>query len=752
MSISKENKRIGGICLACAVLFSWVGGLFTISTKNILLEETQANLEEIAAQGVKLIQKQVESDLNTLMILSREIAGKPVEEHRMDRLCEECSKHGFYRIGIADINGRAVTTDGYEFSVADSPFFGKVLAGGSFVSGPVEAKKGSEEIGVMYAVPILRHGTVDGVLFGGHTMDSLFRLINMSFYGGSSVAYIIDNDGTILVHPDKSLLKRNIFTILKENNRPEEVEQFQKKIQANHSGFTEFQFTDSGRFSVYATLDNKGTEDNPIKDWNLIVSVPEDVVFVYAARIINRMVVASCAGILLISAILFYIFYLKKKNEKKIMELAFCDGLTGVGNENWFLARCSEVLHQNKHEQYGIIYFDIDNFKVLNDTFGYKLGDRILCKIAGVLNGSMTDGEIYARIGSDNFAVFSSCGSAEDMIERCKAIQYKIRKSLDIRFEIVLSCGIYLLIPGETDVNKALNKANMARSAIKGKQDYYAVYSEEIGENIAQSAILAEEMKKALEENQFEVAYQPKYSLKNGAMVGCEALLRWHHSEYGNISPGLFIPVAENCGLIDRIGRFVWDAVCQDIRGWIDAGMKTVPVSINLSRSELYREGTLQMMTRTLADYQIPHSLIEVEITETAALENLKSVKHILREIREDGFLISMDDFGTGYSSLSCLKEMPIDILKLDRSFLADIESDRRGMQVTSFVIALAHTLNLKVVIEGVETKEQAEIMRELNCDVVQGFYFSRPLSKPEYAKKLACGNAVWLETGDNPS
>ena len=158
------------------------------------------------------------------------------------------------------------------------------------------------------------------------------------------------------------------------------------------------------------------------------------------------------------------------------------------------------------------------------------------------------------------------------------------------------------------------------------------------------------------------------------------------------------------------------------------------------------------MMTRTLADYQIPPSLVEVEITETAALENLKSVKHILREIREDGFLISMDDFGTGYSSLSCLKEMPIDILKLDRSFLADIESVRRGMQVTSFVIALAHTLNLKVVIEGVETKEQAEIMRELNCDVVQGFYFSRPLSKPEYAKKLACGNAVWLETGDNPS
>lgn len=739
ITISKNSKRIWGICSACVALLALMGYLFTISIKNILLEETRANLKEIATQGVKLTQKQVENDLDILSILSREIVQEPVPdlERMLERLNEECSRQGFYRIGVADLDGSAVTTDGYEISVADSTFFCAALNGSSFVSGPIPDKMDMGNMGIVFAVPIMDHGKVTGVLYGGHTMESLEELMNVSFYGDSSVAYIVDNDGNILVHPDKSFLSRNIFTILEENNRPEEVALFKKKIQANHSGFTEFQFTENGEISAYITMDTMGAGDNPVKEWNLIVSVPKNVVFNYATQIINRMVVMSAVVVFLISAIVFYIFYMKRKNEKKMMELAYRDGLTGVGNENWFVARCSEILRQNKPEKYGLIYFDIDNFKVFNDTFGYELGDRTLCKIAGVLNESMTGGEIYARLGSDNFAVFSPCENADSMVEKCKVIQYKIRKSLHVRFEIVLSCGIYLFAPGETDVNKALNKANMARTGIKGKQAYYAVYNEEIGENIAQPAILAEEMKKALEEGQFEVYYQPKYSLISGEIVGSEALLRWNHPDFGSISPGLFIPVAENSGLIDRIGRFVWDAVCQDIRGWLDSGVHAVPVSVNLSRSELYMEDTLQMMVRTLAEYQIPHNLVEVEITETAALENLKSVKGILREIRESGFLISMDDFGTGYSSLSCLKEMPIDILKLDRAFLEDIENDSRGISITSFVISLAHTLDLKVVIEGVETKEQAEIMRNLNCDIVQGFYFSRPLPKLEYAKKL---------------
>ncbi|VHR75626.1 signaling protein [Clostridioides difficile] len=249
--------------------------------------------------------------------------------------------------------------------------------------------------------------------------------------------------------------------------------------------------------------------------------------------------------------------------------------------------------------------------------------------------------------------------------------------------------------------------------------------------------MILDDIKIALVKNQFEVYYQPKFSLVTGEMIGSEALIRWNHPEHGFISPAVFIPIAEKSKLILKIGRFVFERVCNDLSEWKKQGKKIVPVSINLSRVELYQPDIVKFINKTIQMYNLSSDLIEIEITETVAINELNILKNVLNELRKYGFSISMDDFGTGYSSISCLRDMPIDILKLDKSFLGGIEHDERSRNIAKSIVSLAKSLDLVVIIEGVESKEQAELMKQFGCDLVQGFYFARPMPAKNFLDLL---------------
>ncbi|VHR06220.1 signaling protein [Clostridioides difficile] len=297
--------------------------------------------------------------------------------------------------------------------------------------------------------------------------------------------------------------------------------------------------------------------------------------------------------------------------------------------------------------------------------------------------------------------------------------------------------GIYFVEEGEVDIQKAVNKANMARSVAKGKNINYAIYNEDVRNKLSEESMILDDIKIALVKNQFEVYYQPKFSLVTGEMIGSEALIRWNHPEHGFISPAVFIPIAEKSKLILKIGRFVFERVCNDLSEWKKQGKKIVPVSINLSRVELYQPDIVKFINKTIQMYNLSSDLIEIEITETVAINELNILKNVLNELRKYGFSISMDDFGTGYSSISCLRDMPIDILKLDKSFLNGIEHDERSRNIAKSIVSLAKSLDLVVIIEGVESKEQAELMKQFGCDLVQGFYFARPMPAKNFLDLL---------------
>ncbi|HFQ7766436.1 EAL domain-containing protein [Clostridioides difficile] len=728
------------IILFLTSLFLTMGYIYIEDTKHLLISEAKIHIKEVAIQGSQLAQRQIEKDLDVLNIFSNYYASNPdiPNEEKMKNLLDEMENQKFYTMAIVDINGNAENTKGDKFSVKDREFFKNSIKGKKYVSSPYvdEVNKSIKKIAI--SVPLLNNDKVVGVLYCTYNINTLMKLINVSFYENNSISYVVRNDGTIILHPQEDSLSKNIYKLLKQDNDIQEVNRLKKELQENKTGATVLNMLEEGRYLGYATMDNGNSENNYIKDWNLIFSIPETVVFSNSEQIINRAIYAVLFTVLVFIAIIFYIIYIKKSNEKEILSLAYEDKVTYIGNQNKFYRECSKYLLDKPSLNYIIVYFDINNFKMINDTFGYEFGDNLLITIAKALKEELTEGEVYARLSSDYFAIFCDYKNGRNkIIRKLDSIRNNIESNLSIVFEISLCVGIYFVEEDEVDIQKAVNKANMARSVAKGKNINYAIYNEDVRNKLSEESMILDDIKIALVKNQFEVYYQPKFSLVNGEMIGSEALIRWNHPEHGFISPAVFIPIAEKSKLILKIGRFVFERVCTDLSEWKKQGKKIVPVSVNLSRVELYQPDIVKFINKTIQMYNLSSDLIEIEITETVAINELNILKNVLNELRKYGFSISMDDFGTGYSSISCLRDMPIDILKLDKSFLDGIEDDERSRNIAKSIVSLAKSLDLVVIIEGVESKEQAELMKQFGCDLVQGFYFARPMPAKNFLDLL---------------
>ncbi|HGH0458648.1 TPA: EAL domain-containing protein [Clostridioides difficile] len=721
-------------------LFLTMGYIYIEDTKHLLMSEAKIHIKEVAVQGSQLAQRQIEKDLDVLNIFSNYYASNPdiPNEEKMKNLLDEMENQKFYTMAIVDINGNAENTKGDKFSVKDREFFKNSIKGKKYVSSPYvdEVNKSIKKIAI--SVPLLNNDKVVGVLYCTYNINTLMKLINISFYENNSISYVVKNNGTIILHPQGDSLSKNIYKLLKQDNDIQEVNRLKKELQENKTGATVLNMLEERRYLGYATMDNGNSENNYIKDWNLIFSIPETVVFSNSKQIINRAVYAVLSIVLIFIAIIFYIIYIKKSNEKEILSFAYEDKVTYIGNQNKFYRECSKYLLDKPSLNYIIVYFDINNFKMINDTFGYEFGDNLLITIAKALKEELTEGEVYARLSSDYFAIFCDYKNGRNkIIRKLDNIRSNIESNLSIVFEISLCVGIYFVEEGEVDIQKAVNKANMARSVAKGKNINYAIYNEDVRNKLSEESMILDDIKIALVKNQFEVYYQPKFSLVTGEMIGSEALIRWNHPEHGFISPAVFIPIAEKSKLILKIGRFVFERVCNDLYEWKKQGKKIVPVSVNLSRVELYQPDIVKFINKTIKMYNLSSDFIEIEITETVAINELNILKNVLNELRTYGFSISMDDFGTGYSSISCLRDMPIDILKLDKSFLGGIEHDERSRNIAKSIVSLAKSLDLVVIIEGVESKEQAELMKQFGCDLVQGFYFARPMPAKNFLDLL---------------
>jgi diguanylate cyclase (GGDEF)-like protein/PAS domain S-box-containing protein len=436
----------------------------------------------------------------------------------------------------------------------------------------------------------------------------------------------------------------------------------------------------------------------------------------------------------------------RKEAEEQLLRLAHYDKLTQLPNRTLFHDRLLQSLAHSRHAglSVAVIFVDLDHFKLINDTLGHPAGDQLLKQVAHRLQEVLRTGDTVGRLGGDEFAVvLSDLSAASDADVVAQKLMEALGQPciLDGREVFVTASAGITLFPADSEDPDTLLKyadAAMYRAKELGRGNYQ-FYRSEMNARSLERMSLEGHLRRALERDEFLLHYQPKIDLTSGAITGVEALLRWNHPDLGLVSPARFVPILEDNGLIIQVGEWVLRQACQRIKAWNADGIGLrMPVAVNLSGRQLQQADLHRRIERVVSDAGVDPQLIELEITESMLMRNPEHAIGILRYLKGLGMWLSMDDFGTGYSSLSNLKRFPVDRLKIERSFVRDIASDRDDAAISQSIIAMGHSLDLKVIAEGVETAEQLAFLKKADCDEAQGYYFSKPIPPDEIPRFVA--------------
>ena len=438
----------------------------------------------------------------------------------------------------------------------------------------------------------------------------------------------------------------------------------------------------------------------------------------------------------------------RKQAEQEIQQLAYFDTLTGLPNRVLMNDRLHQILAQSAREgwQVGILFLDLDRFKLINDTLGHAAGDSLLKAVAQRLSSRLRSSDTVARLGGDEFVVvLSAVKQEQDIAHTTEEILGGFSAPFDIEGQdiyISASIGVAIFPLDGQDVGSLLRNADTAMYVAKESgRDNFQFFSQEMNNRAVERMSLERNLRKALERQEFTLFYQPQFDVQHGRIIGMEALLRWNHPEMGCISPGKFIPIAEETGLIVPIGEWVLRTACLQAKGWTDDGFSEICMAVNISGCQFKQNNLPQLVREVLSETGLNPANLELELTESILMENDSSAIDMLRELKTIGVRLAIDDFGTGYSSLTCLKHFPIDRLKIDQLFIKDITTNDDDASIADAIIALARSLRMDVIAEGVETREQVAFLKSRDCFEMQGFYFSRPVPADEACTLLEIGH-----------
>ncbi len=436
-----------------------------------------------------------------------------------------------------------------------------------------------------------------------------------------------------------------------------------------------------------------------------------------------------------------------KKMEEKLQYMAYYDELTGLPNRNMFGVEMKNLIDRHKASgtKFAVVYMDVDNFKHINDTLGHASGDTLLTYIADILKNQLDEYDMPVRLGGDEFSILiGNMRDNDDVTKKLDGIIRYLRRPWVLQeheFFVSFSMGVAVYPENGQDMTTLLKSADTAMFSVKENgKDSYCFYTDSMQEKTLKHIDMINSLRKAIEDEEFILYYQPLVNMKNGELEGVEALVRWFHPKKGFISPMDFIPLAEETGQILEIGSWVLKTACRTKRKWEEMGFGNVKMSINLSSKRLANSDVDRELEGIIQNEGISIRDIQLEVTETAVMQNMKTAVEVLQRMRDRGIKIALDDFGTGYSSLTYLKNLPIDVVKIDRGFIKNIEEKKQDEFIVKTVVELAHELGKEVVAEGIETKRQYEFLREIGCDIAQGYLFSRPVPAEDIEKILLEG------------
>ena len=740
----KQKKN--GFFITILLLLISLAFIVTISVvfnniKTNLESEIISRLSEEAEENAALIEKEIDAKFGVLQSFANELSSTGDEIAEIRDMQSFVEVYNFKRMGFIDLNGIAKTTDGFEKDLSFREFYQIGLKGESFITASLLDTVGdsTEDMINILSVPVYDNkGEIKGVLFATYLTEKFHEVIFSDSFQGERYTYIVAGDGDVISSYGDGMQKEydNIFIYTGDAAQyddaiQEKVENdMREKISRVGIGVNE---DNDKYFYCYKPLEIESADMN----WYIFSIEPKSVLDERMHPIMRDIqfltVILIC--ILVMANIVFLFYNVRRRQE--LFRLAYKDSITGGDNFSNFKEKAKKYENTEGY----VIALDISEFKLVNNVCGNASGDEVLKVIWDVIMANCNDNEQAARVNADRFVIFWIESSK-------KTVTYRIEKLINEIEGISEQLSVPRLYPvigiraveKLDDADKRYGEALRAKALVKNRRDrHYAFYDEIDYDTIVENKNLENGFEKALADKKFEVWYQPKFNSHTGKIVGSEALIRWRADDGSLISPGRFIPLFEKNGNIIRLDEYVFREVCRQQKEWQKEGIQILPVSVNISRFSLYYSNVVEKYERIINYYDVDHKYVQIEITESAIIENTVIVE-LIQKFHDAGFDILLDDFGSGYSSLASLNQMPFDTIKLDKS-LVDYVGNENGEKLLKFIVQLVQSLGMKITAEGVEYKEQLDFLENLNCDDIQGFYFSKPLMLADFSAKLTENN-----------
>ena len=740
--IKQKHSKMRFLIVIATVVISVLG--IIISRQHIEKEmqnQLYDNLKDVAVQNEIAIENLLNEKQNMLFEIANEINDRDFafdSEEQIWTIVEWLKNYNniydFKRMGIIAVDGTAYTTDGYTVKLDDEPYqYG--IRGIANISSILTEAIGTEEPINVFSVPVFMEDgkTVKGILFATYRTENFNQLLNISSFDGKGYSYIIRKDGSVVVDSDKSPVygSANVFDTMSAYSEDGKslVQRVRTAMENNESGYERF-YVGSYRSMYYMPLNVESINQT----WYLLTMVPASVLEKKSEQLFYYQDLLMFVVIIVIMGLALYFAITYQRDEKLLRNMAYVDPLTNGNNMHAF----REQLESRKVNWGYMISVDIKDFKLVNSVCGIDKGNETIKGVWRVLNGNLGPRELAAHGGGDHFVVYLQEVYKAHLLERIQKMSAEIEALADELQTINLSpyFGIYE-VKDRANAEECYNCANQAKKLVKGnKTKNWAFYEEIDFQKLVNDKNIIDSFKHAVENDEFEIWYQPKYCAQDAQLVGAEALVRWRKSDGTLVPPYQFIPLFESNGMIITLDEYVFTKVCEQQKKWEKEGKDIFPVSVNISRASLYFGKIVDKYKQIVESCKITPSMVPLEITESATVNN-EQILGLVGRFREAGFSLCLDDFGNGYSSLAVLNLIRFDVLKLDKS-LVDFIGDEAGEKLVVYTIGLAKSMGMRITAEGVETQSQAEFLNKLECDEIQGYYYSKPLPLEDFNKLLA--------------
>lgn len=745
--LSTRDKRTFKVAVSAFLVICIVVGfvcfLYYKRLQSTVKAETSGYMQEISMQMCTNVSDTINNNFSILGTIATVIQNMDIDSHAELQavVAQQKNLWDYENIMPVDANGIAYDITGKSVALTGDTYLQDAIVGQKQSMSASQVIGGQERIA--FAVP-LKNSVIDGTemraLVASYDLSTFDKILSLSAFSGKGYAHIIRDDGTVVVRSSSQKALQTGYNILTSLSSAEikgdaTIEVVRSDLLNGINGLVEFKSGDAHEYMTYTPLGTQG--------WSLLTFVPVEVVNA-KSNILLQITLLLCAFItvlfcLLLATLMFTFF----KNKRKLESIAYVDPITQGHTQSRFSEIANDILLPSHKPQYAMIYANIEKFKVLNEQFGKNACDEILKCISSGIGSCLDDDECLARMFADNFCILVKYEDESTLAQRFSDWERASAKAIESGgstwHSLILEFGVFVIDNDTIALPNMIDRAKLslteATCELRGKIRY-AIYDEKVRRALFREKKLEDMMERALANSEFQVFLQPKYDTQTEKIGGAEALVRWASGTDGMIYPDEFIPLFEKNGFVIQLDLYVFEVVCRTVRRWLDEGKSPVKISVNCSRMHLKSRDFLNKYTEISNRYDIPKMQIEIELTENTVFEDVDYLSNVIRDIHDAGFGCSMDDFGSGYSSLNLIQDIPVDTLKLDKIFFRTMSRDiSRTESVVGSIINMSKALSMQTVAEGVEERPQVEMLKRLNCDYIQGYYFAKPMPISDFEK-----------------